>query len=283
MPGAVFGTLARAGASPISVSSAGASAAIVPPPDSPDRGLPKRRSDPPAARRLSRGAAQGRMCSAGTGPKKRRERFMIDEQRLQATIDRSEIQDVVSRSIVSRDSGLWEKLAACYHSKAEFTSSWWKGPASEFIKAARPRLEASREEGGEQKHMTSNHVIDVKGERATAECDLILFSRAPINGVDIDWMTFSRRLHLMARENGEWKIWRRFAIYERARMDAIDPTADPADFFFSKDMEKYPKSMRIHMWRLEVKGSGPVKELCIRGTEREKKVRGEAQEWMAGA
>ena len=207
---------------------------------------------------------------------------MISEKKLQENIDRSEIVNVVSKSIIARDSGLWDKLAECYHSQAEFTSSWWKGKPTDFIKAAAPRLEESRKEGGEQKHMTANHWIEIDGDRATAECDLILFSRRPINGVDLDFMTWSRRLHLMARENGDWKIWRRFAIYERARMDAVDPTADPADYFDPDAMAKFPKPMRIHMWRLAVKGSGHVKEICIRGTEREKQVRGEAQSWIEG-
>jgi hypothetical protein len=32
-----------------------------------------------------------------------------------------------------------------------------------------------------------------------------------------------------------------------------------------------------------VKGSGHTPEICIRGTEKERVVRGEAEKWMAGA
>jgi SnoaL-like protein len=208
---------------------------------------------------------------------------MIDEKRLQASIDRSEIIHLVSKSIITRDSGLWDKLAECYHSEAEFTSSWWHGKAKDFMKAASERLAEARKEGGEQKHMTSNHLIEINGERATAECDLALFSRRPINGVDLDFITWSRRLHLMVKENGDWKIWRRFAIYERARMDSVDPTVDPNTYFDAKAMEKFPKPMRIHLWRLEVKSSGHTEKICIRGTDQEKVVRGEAQKWIEGA
>lgn len=208
---------------------------------------------------------------------------MVDEKRVQASIDRSEIINLVSKSIITRDSGWWDQLAECYHSEAEFTSSWWQGKPKDFVKAASKKLEVAREEGGEQKHMTSNHWIEISGDRATAECDLILFMRRVVNGVDLDFATFSRRLHLMARENGEWKIWRRFAIYERARMDSVDPTVDPKKYFDAKAMEKFPKAMRIHLWRLEVKSSGHTENICIRGTEQEKIVRGEAQKWIEGA
>ena len=207
---------------------------------------------------------------------------MIDEKKLQESVDRSEIINVVSKSILTRDSGMWNQLAECYHSEAEFTSSWWKGKPSEFIKVASEKLEASRKEGGEQKHMTSNHWVVVNGDRATAECDLILFMRRPINGVDLDFQTFSRRLHLMARENGDWKIWRRFAIYERDRMDPVDPTNGPDTYYDAEAMSKFPKKLRYHLWRNQVKGSAPVKELCIRGTEQEKVVREEAKKWIEG-
>jgi hypothetical protein len=208
---------------------------------------------------------------------------MVDEKRVQASIDRSEIINLVSKSIITRDSGWWDQLAECYHSEAEFTSSWWQGKPKDFVKAASKKLEVAREEGGEQKHMTSNHWIEISGDRATAECDLILFMRRVVNGVDLDFATFSRRLHLMARENGEWKIWRRFAIYERDRVDPVDLTIGPEKYLDPKAMAKFPKQIRYHLWRNEVNGSAPSKNLCIRGTEQEKKVREEARKWIEGA
>ena len=99
---------------------------------------------------------------------------MVDEKKLQDSIDRSEIINLVSKSIITRDSGLWEKLAECYHPDAEFTSSWWQGKPADFIKVASKKLEVARQEGGEQKHMTSNHWIEINGDRATAECDLMV-------------------------------------------------------------------------------------------------------------
>jgi hypothetical protein len=209
---------------------------------------------------------------------------MIDEKRLQQSIDRSEIIDLVSKSILTRDSGWWEQLVECYHSEAEFTSSWWQGKAKDFVNAAAPQLEASKAEGGEQKHMTANHWIEIKGDRAIAECDLILYTRTPIKGIELDFATWSRRLHLMARENGEWKIWRRVAIYERDRMDPVDPTIAPETYLDRKAMEKYPKQIRYHLWRNSVKaGSEPSKNICIRGTDEEKKVRSDARTWIEGA
>jgi hypothetical protein len=206
--------------------------------------------------------------------------FMFEKQRLQASIDRSEISNLVAKSIITRDSGMWKELMGCYHSDAEFTSSWWEGKASDFVKVASDKLNSARAEGGEQKHVSSNHWIEINGEHATEECDLILFMRCPVNGVLLDFATWSRRIHLLAKENGAWKIWKWFAIYEKDRMEPVDPTVDAGKYFDAPALSKYPKQIRHHLWRNEIKGSAPAKELCIRGTEQENIVRAEARRWL---
>jgi hypothetical protein len=207
---------------------------------------------------------------------------MINEKKLQEAVDRSEIINVISQSIIARDSGLWDQLAECYHSKAEFESSWWTGKPSDFMKAADKKLKESRDEGGEQKHIASNHWIVITGDRATAECDLILYTRTAVDGVELDFATWSRRLHLMARENGDWKIWRRFAIYEKDRVDSVDPAVDLSAHIRRADLSDYPKQLRHHLWRNAVRGSAPSRNLCIRGTPQENVVRDEARKWIQG-
>jgi len=207
---------------------------------------------------------------------------MIDEKKLQESIDRSEIIDVISKSILARDSGLWEQLAECYHSESVFTSSWYHGKPSDFFKVASEHLEASHKEGGEQKHLTSNHWIEIKGDRALAECDLILFMRSQIKGVELDVATWSRRLQLMAKENGDWKIFRRWVIYERDRMYPVDPAVPLEKYYDARALAKYPSKLRYHLWRNEMIGLAPTKEICLRGTEEEMSARAEAKKWIDG-
>ena len=103
-----------------------------------------------------------------------------------------------------------------------------------------------------------------------------------MKGVELDFATFSRRLHLMARENGDWKIFRRFAIYERDRIDPVDPNVEPSAYYDSAALANYPQQIRHHLWRNDTHGSEPVKGLCIRGSEQETFVRGQAGKWIAG-
>jgi hypothetical protein len=207
---------------------------------------------------------------------------MIDQKRLQESIDRTEIINLIGKSILARDSGLWGQLAECYHSKAEFTSSWYKGNPADFFKVAAVKLERARQEGGEQKHVTSNHWIEINGDRAIAEADLILFMRRAINGVELDFATWSRRLQLIERENGEWKIYRRWVIYERDRMDPVDPTVPVDAYYDAEALSKYASKIRYHLWRNELMGSAPEKHICIRGTEQDIAARDEARRWIRG-
>jgi hypothetical protein len=207
---------------------------------------------------------------------------MADEQRLRASIDRSEISNLVAKSIITRDSGMWDQLMECYHSQAQFTSSWWEGKASDFVKVAGEMLKSVHAKGGDQKHVSSNHWIEINGERATEECDLILYMRCPVNGVLLDFATWSRRIHLLTKENDTWKIWKWFAIYEKDRMEPVDPTVASEEYFDAEALSKYPQQIRYHLWRNEILGSAPAKELCIRGTEQERVVRTEARRWLEG-
>jgi hypothetical protein len=184
---------------------------------------------------------------------------MVNEKKLQETIDRSEIENLIAKSILTRDSGQWDELAACYHPDAKLTSSWFTGKPTDLIETARKTLKAAREAGGEQKHMTGSLWIELNGDRAVAECDLILYQRRAVKGVELDFATWSRRLHQMAKHNGEWKIFRRTAIYERDRMDPADPNGVPAGFYEAMDLSKYPRQLRYHLWRNEMLGSAPVR------------------------
>jgi hypothetical protein len=141
-------------------------------------------------------------------------------------------------------------------------------------------MAVSRRAGGEQKHLTANHWIEINGDHATAESDLILFMRTTIKDVELDVATWSRRLQLFAREKGEWKIYRRWVIYERDRMDAVDPTISPESYYDHEALAKYPEKLRHHLWRNDFLGSATEKAIVLRGTPEEAAAREEARRWL---
>jgi hypothetical protein len=195
-------------------------------------------------------------------------------------IEKVRVQSLVSKSIIARDSGHWEMVAACYHPKATLTTSWFTGTPAEFVEGSR-NMKIARHPGESQKHMTSNFAVEVKGTRAVSECDLILYQRRLIEGIEFDLSTWSRRLDLAELVDGEWKIWRATMIYEKDRMDAAEPGANLTEFLGKVDFSPYPPQIRHHCWRNAMVGFPPSHNICLKDSERETEVRAEARNWLA--
>jgi len=206
---------------------------------------------------------------------------LVGQQDLQEVIDNTSILKLIAKSIVARDSGMWEALAECYHPDATLTSSWFTGHPADFV-ARSKEMGIVGHEGEVQKHRTGNHWIEINGDRAISESDLILYQRRLIKGIELDFTTWSRRIHLFEKRSRQWKIWRRQSIYEKDRMDPHNPEELPDGFYRSLDLSKYPKQIRYHCWRNDMAGYPPVGNICIKGTEREREVREEARHWLEG-
>ena len=207
---------------------------------------------------------------------------MPNDKRDQEATDRNEIRSVIEKSIIARDSGLWKELAECYHPDAKLTTSWFSGTPAEFVQGSQD-MKIIRHEGESQKHMTGNYWIEIKGDRAVAECDLILYQRRIINGIELDFTTWSRRVQRMARRDGAWRISGQTVIYEKDRMDPHNPEDLPDGFYKSLDLGRFPPQIRYHCWRNETVGFPPSKNICIIGSEREKEVREELRLWIETA
>ena len=55
-----------------------------------------------------------------------------------------------------------------------------------------------------------------------------------------------------------------------------------SDNFDPAELAKYPKQIRLHLWRNQKHGSEPVGDLCIRGTPQVDVVRAKARDWIEG-
>ena len=205
---------------------------------------------------------------------------MDAERRIQENADRSEIKDVLSVVNYARDAGLWEEWRQCYHPDASLTTSWFSGSRDEFVDAAK-KMKIARHPGESQKRTVTNPWVRLAGARAVGEHDLILYQRRLIDGVELDFTTWSRVLALLEKRDGAWRIWKRTNIYEKDRMDPHKPGEVPASYFEAMDLTPYPKALRYHCWRNEkFSGSPPSANLVMEGTEKSRAIREEARRWV---
>jgi hypothetical protein len=209
------------------------------------------------------------------------ERQMPQDEISREVIEKMRVQSLVSKSIIARDSGHWERVAECYHPQATLATSWFTGTPAEFVAGSRT-MKIARHPGESQKHMTSNFWVELNGARAVSECDLILHQRRLIEGIELDFTTWSRRLDFVELVGKDWKIWRATFIYEKDRMDPASPGENLQQFYSSIDLSPYPPEIRHHCWRNAMVGFPPAPNICVKDSAREVEVRAEAERWLKG-
>jgi hypothetical protein len=187
------------------------------------------------------------------------------------------IQEVVNDWVVFSDSGNWEGFASVWHDDAWMTSTWFQGPASEFQKARR----AGFERGVSIIHFLGGTSIDVSGRRAIAQTKMTISQRAAVDDVIVDAVCTGRFYDFFEQRAGRWAIVRRQPIYEKDRMDPVDPAArltlEPAR------LASLPEGYR-HLGYLQSKVGFTVKTDLpgLRGPAVEK-LYAEGAAWLAGS
>ena len=165
---------------------------------------------------------------------------------MQAFVDRVAITQVVQDWALARDTGRWEQLRAAFTADGTMTTSWMAGPASEFV--ARSIESAKRGTSGSQ-HFMGATSVDLRGDRAIAESRFILLLRGSVQNVAVDVTSYGRFYDFFVRDGQQWRIKRRVPIYERDRIDPVDP-ATPVKLD-AAELAKYPAAYR-HVAYLQV-------------------------------
>jgi hypothetical protein len=96
--------------------------------------------------------------------------------------------------------------------------------------------------------------VRVAGERALAETNVVILVRQKIEGVLVDMTSWSRVLDRLERRGGRWAIAERTAIYERDRLDPVEPSEAFERLFKASDLTVYPEAYRYMAARLVAAG-----------------------------
>jgi hypothetical protein len=142
--------------------------------------------------------------------------------------DRLAIIEVVHNWATWRDSGDWERFRTVWHEDGWMSATWFQGPAARFIEVSR----AGFERGVNILHFLGGTTVDVRGTRAIAQTRMTINQRADVEGVTVDVVCMGRFYDFFEQRGDRWAIVRRQPIYEKDRLDPVDPAArlelDPA-------------------------------------------------------
>ena len=186
------------------------------------------------------------------------------------------IRDVVETWTSARDSGDWEAFRACWHDDGYMMATWFQGPAMEFIRVSRKAFER----GVNILHFLGGTSVDIAGERAISQTKMTISQRGEVHGVLCDIVCTGRFYDFLERRDGSWGIVLRQPIYEKDRLDPVDPAA--ALELDSEQLGRFPDGYR-HLGYIQtelgfevkcdmpgLKGRG-VQDLYLRGAD-----------WLAG-
>ncbi len=166
--------------------------------------------------------------------------------------DRLAIRELVENWAVWRDSGDWERFRTVWHPDGRMMATWFQGPADDFIRVS----QEGYERGVRILHFLGGMSADVAGDRATAQTKMTISQRGPVHDVLCDVVCTGRFYDFLERRDGRWGIVLRQPIYEKDRLDPVDPAArvelSPAT------LARFPDGYR-HLAYLQVQAGYDVK------------------------
>jgi hypothetical protein len=131
------------------------------------------------------------------------------------------IRALLENWVVWRDAGDWARFHSVWHDDGVMMATWFQGPADEFIRVSREGFER----GVRILHFLGGSSVEIAGDRAIAQTKMTISQRGPVEDVLCDVVCTGRFYDFLERRDGRWGIVLRQPIYEKDRLDPVDPAA----------------------------------------------------------
>ena len=186
------------------------------------------------------------------------------------------VREVIENWAIWRDRGDWEAFRTAWHEDGWMMATWFQGPAERFIEVSREGWER----GVSILHFLGGCSVELAGSRAVAPTKMQIMQRAPVDGVLCDVVCTGRFYDFLERREGVWGIVLRQAIYEKDRLDPLDPAATLA--LDAKLLATFPEGYR-HLAYLQTRVGYKVKRDMpgLKGTE-VARLYASGAAWLAG-
>jgi hypothetical protein len=137
--------------------------------------------------------------------------------------DRTAIRALIENWALWRDARDWTRFRTVWHDDGRMMATWFQGTADEFITVS----EEGYARGVRILHFLGGTTIDVADTRAVAQTKMTISQRGPVEGVVCDVVCTGRFYDFLEKRKGRWGLVLRQPIYEKDRLDPVDPAAKP--------------------------------------------------------
>lgn len=135
----------------------------------------------------------------------------------------AEIRELIESWVVWRDMGEWERLRQIWHPDGRMAASWREGTADEFIEGNRQGWA----QGLDILHQLGGSVVMLSDQcdRAVTITKMVISQRAAIHDTLCEVAAQARHFDRWEMRTGRWGLLDRKTIFDRDRLDTVDPNA----------------------------------------------------------
>jgi hypothetical protein len=152
--------------------------------------------------------------------------------------DRQAIRELVDNWVVWRDAGDWDRFRTLWHPGGRMMATWFQGTAGEFIRVSQEGFAR----GVRILHFLGGTSVDLAGDRAIAQTKMTISQRALVHGTACDVVCTGRFYDFLERDASRWVIVLRQPIYEKDRLDPVDPAARVQ--LPREELDRFPEGYR---------------------------------------
>jgi len=135
--------------------------------------------------------------------------------------DKRVIRELIENWAVWRDALMWDRFRTVWHDDGRMMATWFQGTADEFIKVSQDGYAR----GVRILHFLGGSAIDVNAARAVAQTKMTISQRARVENILCDVVCTGRFYDFFEKRDGRWGLVLRQPIYEKDRIDPVDPSA----------------------------------------------------------
>ncbi|MDX6741679.1 nuclear transport factor 2 family protein [Actinocorallia sp. A-T 12471] len=165
------------------------------------------------------------------------------------------IERVVLTERGARDTARWDVMAEQFHPDSVVDISWIRTSGPEFVRLSRASFEA----GGRGAHVLGPVLIDVNGDRATADAAAVITGQAVLGGVPITLTAYGRVVERLERRAGRWRISELRCVYEFDQLTPNDPD-QPVGLNPERLARYRPSYSALSYWVEETRGTDAVRD-----------------------
>jgi hypothetical protein len=179
-----------------------------------------------------------------------------------------------------RDQGRWDELKNLFHPDGSIAVTWYSGPIDGFVEGSK-KMAASR--GAQTKHWIGASRVDIRGDRALCDTDVVIMARSKLAGIEVDITTFARFVDRFERRTDRvWRAVRRVAVYEKDRIDPVAPSFRFRFLYALAGFSRYPASYRHLAAGLVRSGRKLSADIIEAGSAGERDLLQDARRWLDG-